>query len=118
MVQFMNNNWNDELFNEWLSLREKFRKAKKDKNYNEVIKICENIIILDKNAKFIKIMVPLFQKEIGNAHLKLGNNKDAKGYYNLAIEGFKLYRKEKSLKNSNDWLKDIDLLENKLKKLN
>jgi len=109
-------NRDDELFNTWLKLHDKYRQAKKNKDLKEIINSCEQIIELDLKAKSIKIMVPIFQKEIGDAYAKLGNNKLAKSYYLYAIEGFKKKR-ESPLNKPDDWLKDIEVLQNKINKL-
>jgi hypothetical protein len=58
--------WSDKKFDKWQKLREKYRTAKSEKDFVKVISISKEIIALDKNAKFIGIMIPLFQKDIAN----------------------------------------------------
>jgi len=109
-------NRDDELFNTWLKLHDKYRQAKKNKDLKEIINYCEQIIELDLKAKSIKIMVPIFQKDLGDAYAKLGNNELAKNYYLYAIEGLKKKR-ESPLNKPDDWLKDIEVLQKKINKL-
>jgi len=63
--------WDEAKFQKWIKLRDNFRTAKKEKNYKEVISIGNSIIELDKQAKFIAISVPIFEKEILKAQKKL-----------------------------------------------
>ncbi|MCK4881879.1 MAG: hypothetical protein KAS92_02515 [Candidatus Omnitrophica bacterium] len=113
----MKSKWDDSLFNAWLKLREAFRNAKKDKNYNNIIQIGLDILKLDKTAKFIGIMTPLFNKDIANSYLKINDNENALKYYKLSLNGFIEYRKNNTLNKPTDWLKDIEILEKKINKL-
>ncbi len=115
--QNRNNKLNEKLFNKWITLREQYRYSKKDKDYNTIISISEQIIELDKTAKFIKIMVPLFHKDIGEANMKKGNTEEGKKSFQLAVDGFKQYRNDNRLNKPDDWLKDIEKLERKIKKI-
>jgi hypothetical protein len=63
--------WEEGKFQKWLKLRDDFRFAKKEKNYKKIISIGKSIIDLDSQAKFIGILVPLFEKEIVKAQKKL-----------------------------------------------
>jgi len=109
-------NRDDELFSTWLKLHDKYRQAKKNKDLKEIINSCEQIIELDLKAKSIKIMVPIFQKDLGDAYAKLGRNELAKNYYLYAIEGLKKKR-ESPLNKPDDWLKDIEVLQKIINKL-
>jgi tetratricopeptide (TPR) repeat protein len=114
---FMAEEWNDKKFNKWLKLREKHKKAKSDKNFQEIISISKEIIELDKNAKFIGIMTPLFQKDMADAYLKISDYSNASIYYKEAINSLNNYRNINDLNNSDSFLKEISSLEKKLTKL-
>lgn len=113
----MSSDWDDDLFNQWQELREQYRQCKKNKDYSNVIHYCEQIIELDKKAKFIEIMVPLFEKDTGDAYLKCGNRHMARKHFILAVNGFKEYRKNNALSSPDDWLKDIERLQKKIDKI-
>jgi len=66
--------WDDEQFNQWLKLREAFRVAQKNKDYEQVIEIGNQILELDTHAKFIKIYTEQFRKSIETATKKLNIN--------------------------------------------
>jgi len=104
-------------FNEWQALRTELKAAKKEKDFNKVINICDQIIVLDKDASFIQIMTPLFYKEKGAAYIKLGDQQGALNNFELSRDGFIDYRNNNELSSPDDWLKDIATLENKIKKL-
>jgi len=104
-------------FNEWQALRAEFKVAKKEKNFNKVITVCDQILDLDKEASFIQIMTPLFYKEKGAAYLKLGDQLCGLNNFELSREGFIDYRNNNELNSPDDWLKDIATLENKISKL-
>jgi hypothetical protein len=109
--------WKDALFKQWLDLRNAFKANKKIKNWSNVINICNVIIQLDSQAKFIGIMVPIFYKEMANAYEKNCDISNAIKFYSLARDGFIKYHAEKSLRSSNDWLPDIDKIDKKIIKL-
>jgi tetratricopeptide (TPR) repeat protein len=109
--------WNDRDFEEWLKLRELYREAKKQKDYEKVIFFCEEIIDLDKKAKFIGIMIPLFYKDIANSYSKLENTLKAIEFYELAVNGFIEYRKKAKLNSTSDWLNDIEKINKKIENL-
>lgn len=90
--------WNEKQFQQWLELRTAFRVSKKEKKWQKLIVICEEIIKLDQQAKFISIMTALFYREIARAHEKLNNNADALKCYILARESFLEYRTQKKSK--------------------
>jgi hypothetical protein len=105
--------WDDRKANKWQKLRESFNIAKKEKNLQSIIKIGESIIELDAEAKFLKILVPLFEKDIAGAYLKLDQKLEAIAHYQAALAGYKADQS----KNPNSWVKDIDRLEKKIDKL-
>jgi len=108
---------NDKLFESWLSLRETFRNAKRNKDYLNVIATGEKIIKLADNASFIGIVVPLFERDMGKAFSKLGNHPEAMKHFSLAIEGFRKYRKAHGTESSEEWMKDIVSLEKEVAKI-
>ncbi|PKK82124.1 MAG: hypothetical protein CVT49_15350 [candidate division Zixibacteria bacterium HGW-Zixibacteria-1] len=109
--------WNDKDFDKWQKLRNKYREAKKENNYKKVISLCETIIDLDKRAKFICIMTPLFLKDIANAYYKLGEMSKSLKYYELALDSFVKFRAENKLNKPTDWLNDIDKIQKKIEML-
>lgn len=107
----------DEEFDRWLQLRTSLKEAKRKKDYLEVINIAENIIQLDKIAKPIGIMIPIFYKEIGEAYYKLGNMEQSYIYFQQSITGFNEYRLTHQLNKPEDWIKEISILTNKVMKI-
>lgn len=104
-------------FDHWQALRSSFKEAKKEKDFEKVIRICKEIITLDAEAAFICIMKPLFYKEIGSAYLKLDNKELAANNLETARDEFINYRKTNPLNKPDDWLKDIEALNKKIEKL-
>jgi hypothetical protein len=87
---------------------------KKEKNLQNIIEIGKSIIELDAQAKFIGIMVPLFEKEIAGAYLKQGQKTEAITFYQAALAG---YEADQIIR-PGSWIKDVDRLEKQLAKLN
>ena len=110
----MKNKWDDNLFENWLYLRNQLKAFKKDKNWLKVTVTCAEIIQLDSKAKFIGIMVPIFYKESAIAYEKMNDFTNAINYYSLAKDGFIKHRNENRLANANDWIQDIDRIEEKI----
>jgi tetratricopeptide (TPR) repeat protein len=104
-------------FDQWQELRKTLKEAKRSKAYERVVELCNKIIGLDKSARFIQIMTPLFFKEMGVAYSKLGENENALEAYKSARDGFMEYRKHNNLHSPDDWLKDIQSLDKKIGKL-
>ncbi|AOU99191.1 hypothetical protein BI364_15730 [Acidihalobacter yilgarnensis] len=89
------------------------RAAKKGKNYQCVLSVGESILELDKRATFLKkIATPIFQKDMAEACIKLGAVNSAIEYLLAAKAGF-----EERRNGSDDWQKDIELINKKLAKL-
>lgn len=108
----MTNQWNDALFENFVQLRNAFRAAKKEKNYQGVLSVGLNILELDKRATFLKIATPIFQKDMADACIKLGDINSAIEYLLAAKAGF-----EERRNGSDDWQKDIELINKKLVKV-
>lgn len=108
----MTDQWNEKIFENFIQLRDAFRSAKKEKDYLRVLSIGLKIIELEKQAKFLNIITPIFQKDMANASVKLGNVNLAIEYFIAAKTGFK-----ERINGSDDWQKDIDLIDKKLIKL-
>lgn len=104
--------WNDELFESFIQLRNALRAAKKEKDYQYVLSLGLNILELDKRATFLEIATPIFQKDMAEACIKLGDVNSAIEYLLAAKAGF-----EERRHGSCDWQKDIDLINMKLAKL-
>ncbi|MBM7456859.1 hypothetical protein HNR62_002761 [Oceanisphaera litoralis] len=113
----MSVNFDQKIFDHWQQLRKSLKEAKRAKNYERVVELCNEIISLDKSAKFIQIMTPLFFKEMGVAYEKAGEKENALEAYNNARTEFMAYRKHNNLHSPDSWLKDIQLLEKKIAKL-
>ncbi len=108
----MSTKWSQELFDEFILLRDGLRAAKRDKNYQHVLSFGQQILELDKSAQFLRIATPIFLKDMGNACVKLGDNTAAMKYFKDAIEKFTKLKGQ-----SEDWKKEIDVIERKLEKL-
>lgn len=108
----MSNQWNNKLFDKFITLRDGLRAAKREKNYQRVLSLGQQILELDKSATFLKIMTPIFLKDMGNACLKLGDTVTAVTYFKKAIEKFGALRAQ-----SGDWQNDIDVIQRKLDRL-
>ncbi|MHC8382665.1 hypothetical protein [Pseudomonas sp. LB3P14] len=113
----MSASFNQKIFDRWQELRKALKEYKGAKDYDQVIEVASKIIVLDKEAKFIRIMTPLFYKEIGTACEKLGESDKAVENYRLAVEGFNRYRESNELNKPDDWLKDIQSLNKKIERL-
>ena len=109
--------YNQKEFNKWNNLRDLLRTAKSDKDYHSIIEICTKILELSHSNKWIGILDGLFYKELGNAYLKIGENQNAITNFLKAKDFFILYRKNNKLSKPDDWLKDIELLEKKIEKI-
>ncbi|WP_277811968.1 hypothetical protein [Chromohalobacter canadensis] len=113
----MSASWDQNKFDRWQELRKSLKEYKRVKEYAQVVEVARTIIDLDKEAPFIRIMTPLFYKEIGAACEKLGNLSDAIRNYQIAMDGFKKYREPNDLNKPDDWLKDIQSLSKKIERL-
>jgi tetratricopeptide (TPR) repeat protein len=112
MTPTKKDDWSDRKFNKWLKLRDAVREAKSEKNYQKVIDKANEVLKLDAEAKFIGIFVPIFQKDIADAYLKLNKIEEAIQHYKNAIAGYKSEHEK-----NNGWLKDIERLETKVLRL-
>ncbi len=108
----MDNLWNDSLFDEFILLRDELRAAKREKNYQHVLSLGQRILELDKSAQFLRIATPVFLKDMGNACIKLGDNTAAIKHFKDAIEKLTKLKGQ-----SEDWKKEIDVIEKKIEKL-
>lgn len=103
---------------QWEALKEKLNKASRHRDYELVIESCREIIALDAEAKFLKIMVFLFYKDIGEAYFKMRDYKNALENFNLAKEGLLTYRATQKLKFPEDWLNELKIIERFIGKIN
>lgn len=111
-ADIMSDQWNTRLFDEFILLRDALRTAKRDKNYQHVLSLGQQILELDKSAKFLKIATPIFLKDMGSACVKLDDNVAAMKYFKDALEKFTEFKGQ-----SEDWQNEIDVIERKLEKL-
>ena len=109
--------WNDALFNRWQELRKSHKEAKRAKDHRAVIKIGAEIIELAGRAPFIGILVAVFQKDAGDAYVKLDDAPTAIVSYGQAIQSFEAHRAAGQLRSPDDFLADIEKLQKKLAKL-
>lgn len=108
----MSDQWNTKIFEEFILLRDNFRAAKRDKNYQHVLSLGQQILELDRSAKFLKIATPIFLKDMDNACVKLDDNVAAMKYFKEALERLTELKGQ-----SGDWQNEIDVIERKLEKL-
>lgn len=108
----MTANWNDELFENFVRLRNALRTAKKDKDYQLVLSIGLTSLELDKSASFLQIETPIFHKDMADACIKLGDITSAIAHLVSARAGFEIRRHS-----SIDWQKNIEVIDEKLEKL-
>lgn len=108
----MTGQWNNELFENFVQLRDTLRAAKREKDFQSVLSVGLSILELDKRATFLGIATPIFQKDMAEACIKLGDVSSAIEYLLAAKAGF-----EERMKGSGDWQKDIELINKKLAKL-
>jgi hypothetical protein len=99
--------WNQVLFDKWLHLREEFKALKKQKRYDDYIATGQEIIELARRAKFIGIMIPLFQYDLAKANEILGKLDESEKCYADARKGFVHIRQEERLAHPGDWLAEI-----------
>jgi hypothetical protein len=108
----MNYKWNEIQFKEFIQLRDSLRAAKRKRNHQEVITLGIQILQLDKNAAFLKIVTPIFLIDIGNACEQLGDNEAALKYFTDARNKVKDHES-----NSGSWYGDIEVIERRLKRI-
>lgn len=108
----MNNQLDNKLFDEFILLRDRLRAANRDKDYQHVLFCGQQIIELDKSAKFLRIVTPIFLKDMGDACLRLGDTGNAVKYFIDAIEKYTELKHQ-----SEDWQNDINAIQKKLEKL-
>ena len=113
----MDDDWNDALFEQWQELRKSHKEAKRAKDHRVVIKIGAEIIELAGRAPFIGIFVAVFQKDAGDAYVKLDDAPAAIVHYGQAIKSFEAHRASGNLRTPDDFLADIEKLQKKLAKL-
>ena len=107
----------DKHIEQWLKLREKFRAAKKSKDYSKVITYSLNIIDLSQKAPFIGIFVPSFEYDIAELYNKLGDKENALKYYEASKQSFISYRATNPLHKPDDYLSDIARIDKRIQKL-
>lgn len=108
----MNDQWNDEVFREFIRLRDALRAAKKEKNYQHVRSLGMSILDLDKRAGFLKIATHVFLKDMAEACIKLGDTTPAVEHLMAAMNKLK-----EQQKNPTEWQKDIEAINRRLEKL-
>jgi putative heme degradation protein len=107
----------EELFDKWLELREQHGKAKREKDYTAIIEVSEKIITHSKQAPDIRIMDAVFERDIADAYIKMGNVPSAVTFYKRAVKSFETYRATNKLRDPGDFLSEIEKIQKKLLKL-
>ena len=108
---------NKKVIAQWEALKEKLNKAAKNRDYELVIEYCREVIVFDTQAKFLKIMVFLFYKDIGEAYYKMQDYKNALENLHLAKEGLLTYRATQKLKFPEDWLHELKVIDKLITKI-
>lgn len=101
----------------WIDLRQKYRLAKKNKDYLKIISYSNQIIELSQKDSSIGIMVPLFEYDIAESYSKLGDNENALKYYIFSKNHFISYRATHQLSKPEDFLSYITKIDKKIGKL-
>jgi tetratricopeptide (TPR) repeat protein len=109
--------FNPKEFKAWLALRERFIKAKREKNYKSVIELGNRIIAIAKSAPTIGIFVPSFEYDIAEAYNKQQEFSSSLEYYKRSMKSFEKYRATAKLHNPDDCLSDIAKIKRKISKL-
>jgi hypothetical protein len=112
LMTTMNNQWNDDIFREFIRLRDAMRAAKKEKNYQCVLSFGMSILDLDMRAGFLKIATHAFLKDMAEACIKLGDTTLASKYLIAAME--KLQEQQTT---ATGWRKEIETIKRRLEKL-
>lgn len=108
----MNDQWNDEVFQEFIRFRDALRAAKREKNYQRVLSFGMSILELDKRGSFLKIATHVFLKDMAEACIKLGDTTLAVEYLVAAMNKLKDQQR-----NPSEWQKDIEIINRRLEKL-
>jgi hypothetical protein len=108
----MDDQWNENIFQDFILLRDALRVAKREKNYQRIISLGLDILELNKTAAFLKIATPVFLKDMSEAYIKLGDVTSAIKYLIEAKTGFQNLEVS-----SADWKKDIEMIDKKIEKL-
>jgi len=107
----------DRYFKKWTKLRGEFDQAKREKNFQRIIDVSNLIKKLDAEEKESDIFVPLFDKAIADAYLKLEEKDKAIKHYQAALSGFIAEHKKNKANDPDSWTKEISRLEKTLAKL-
>jgi len=110
--------FDEEQLTQWYALRSLFKKAKREKNYAKVVAKCNEIIELYAKADYIDPLIYIFYKEAGSACLELGNKKLAIKNFVLARDYLVSYRQNCLLDHPDDYAQDVNVLDEKIKKIN
>lgn len=108
----MSTKWNEEVFAEFIRLRNTLRAAKRDKNYQLVLSLGLSIIELDKTASFLGIATYIFLKDMAEASIKLGDMNAAIDYLLAAQQ-----KLNEQAEHSAEWQQIINVIDRKLVKL-
>jgi hypothetical protein len=77
----MSSQWNAQLFNEFVGLRDGLRAAMKEAKYQEVLSLGARILELHNTARYLRIATHLILRDMGTASAKLGAPDAAKIYF-------------------------------------
>jgi hypothetical protein len=101
-------------FKRWLVLREEHRKAKRDKEYREIIRVGAEILELSRQCPTIGIVSALFLCDTADAYTKLDDIPNAIAQYKMAVASLENYRRTAKLRDPDDFLADLERWRKKL----
>ena len=77
----MGSQWNEQRFNEFVTLRDGLRAAMKKASYVQAIHLGTQILELHETAKYLRIATHLILRDLGIASAELGDYPSAKKYF-------------------------------------
>lgn len=101
----------------WIELRAEFQAHKREKEWASVVKACEKIVKYAEKNPDLSIVTWLFMKHRANALEKQDLLEKAIQGFEDAIRGCEHYRATESLREPDDFLKDIGIMQRKIEQL-
>jgi hypothetical protein len=104
--------WNEQLFNEFVTLRDGLRAAMREASYAQALSLGARILELHNTARYLRIATHLVLRDMGIASVAIGDPAAAETYFLEARSRF-LVSKVKP----EDWRREIAQIEQRLKQL-
>lgn len=101
----------------WLALREEFRAAKRAKDWERVVAACDAILQHSAANRKLSIVDWLFAKDRAVALARMNRHQEAIDWYRRAIAGCKKYRATQRLREPDDFLKHVEMMEKRIASL-